>query len=368
MPFRLKISILIVALMIVLLAVVPLFVAPGEPPGARPLAEVAGPDAEYVTVEGIDLHVVRSPPAAPNGGGGSDPLFVLLHGFPFSTASFDALAPLLAVEGEVVAVDLPGFGLSERPLGDDLRAGLDPYSATGQVRLVRGLLGELRRGETTSSEPVEAAGEREVYLIGHDSGARLALDVALDLAKGSAGDLAPGAGPGAERAAEPTPEIAGLVLIGASPYTSNRRSWLARTAMNSPQLERLGPVFLRQIAQEPGVRILRAGWHDPTAIEQEHLDSYQRPWTVEGWDDALWQLTKADAPPSLEGALGVIDVPALVVAGEEDAVVPVGESERLAAELPNARLELVAGCGHAVPAECPGELARTIETWLASLP
>src|SRR5690606_27471537 len=119
------------------------------------------------------------------------------------------------------------------------------------------------------------------------------------------------------------------------------------------QLERLGPLFLRQIAQEPGQRIVRAGWHDPEAMEQEDLDAYGRAWTVEGWDDALWQLTKADAPPSLAGALDLLAVPALVVAGEEDGVVPTSESERLAAELPAATLSLVPDCGHAVPQECP---------------
>lgn len=364
MPFRLKITIAILALLVLVVAVAPLLVAPGDPPGVRPLAEVAGPAAEYVTVEGIDLHVVRRPAAGSEGGSesGSDGregevveragavkrLFVLLHGFPFSSASFDALAPLLVDLGDVVAVDLPGFGLSERPLGEELNAGLNPYSAAGQVALVRGLVDELvseERSDASSAAPVAT----EVFLVGTDSGARLALDVALDLASGSA--------------LEPA---AGLVLIGASPFTSSSRSALARAVMNSPQLRRLGPVFLRQIAQEPGVRILRAGRFDPTRISQEELDAYHRPWTVEGWDAALWELTKAEAPPSLEGRLGALDLPVLVVAGEEDGVVPNSESQRLADELGAATLELLPACGHAVQAECPQELAQLIEAWVRS--
>lgn len=361
MPFRLKISLLIVALVVLVIAIVPLFVAPGEPSGTKPLAEVAGPGTEYVEVAGVGLHVVRyaadeAPPAT------DEPLFLLLHGFPFSAAAFDELGPLLADHGDVVAVDLPGFGLSERPLGDELAAlrsrGLDPYSPGGQVRLVAGLLAEL--------------GATEVVLLGQDSGARLALDVALALegtrSAESGGDTADQGASGVVTATDEAPSPSGLVLVGASPYTSSSRSWLARTVMNSPQLERLGPVFLRQIAQEPGLRILRAGWHDPTAIEQADLDAYQRPWTVEGWDDALWQLTKADAPPSLEGSLGGLEIPTLVVAGEVDGVVPTSESERLAAELPHATLELVPECGHAVQQECPGDLAAAVATWLAARP
>lgn len=362
MPFRLKISLAILALLVVVIFGAPLLVAPGAPAGVEPLAAVAGPDAEYIEVDGVELHVVRQRPAAgaPAASASGAPLFLLLHGFPFSTETFDDLAPLLAGSGEVVAVDLPGFGLSERPLDDDLEdlasRGLDPYSPAGQVRLVRGLLAELGAGTGANEEgardgaPDDAT---QVILVGSDSGARLALDVALAL--------------GSEPYAAEEYRLGGLVLIGASPYVSSQRSWLARALMNTPQLNRLGPIFLRQIAQEPGLRILRAGWSDPTAIEQEDFDAFQRAWTVEGWDDALWKLTKAEAPPSLEGALGAVAAPALVVAGEEDGVVPSGESERLATELPNATLRLLPGCGHAVQEECPRELAQLIDDWFEGL-
>ena len=340
MPFRLKISLAILAVIIFAIVVAPLLFSPSEPPGVRPLAEVAGPDAEYLSVEGVDLHVVRSGGADDAAAASeSEKLFLLLHGFPYSTASFAKLAPLLDDLGEVVAVDLPGFGLSERPLGDELSAGFNPYSAAGQVTLISGLLTQLRERNPSA----------DVILVGSDSGARLALDVALALQQGDASQ-----------------EPAGLVLIGASPFTSSTRSWLSRTVMNSPQLKRLGPVFLRQIAQEPGLRILRAGRSEPAAITQDELDAYQRPWTVEGWDDALWELTKADAPPSLEGSLGVLNMPALVVAGAEDGVVPITVADQLANELPDASVALVASCGHAVQAECPTQLAQLIGDWLGA--
>ncbi|HZJ10960.1 MAG TPA: alpha/beta fold hydrolase, partial [Trueperaceae bacterium] len=119
MPFRLKISLAILALLVVVIFVVPLFIAPGAPAGVKPLAAVAGSAAQYVEIDGVSLHVVRQQPAADPSA--EAPLFLLLHGFPFSTATFDDLAPLLADHGEVVAVDLPGFGLSERPLDKELQ-------------------------------------------------------------------------------------------------------------------------------------------------------------------------------------------------------------------------------------------------------
>lgn len=323
MPFRIKVSLIILALLLTLAVVLPLVLPIGPPPGVRPLSEVAGPDAQYVELAGIDLHVRRWP------GMGDERTFLLLHGFPYSTHSFDELAPLLTRLGDVVAVDLPGFGLSERPDPDDPTLDLDPYAAATQPELVAGLLDQL--------------GVDQALLVGHGYGARVALDTAL-----THPDL-----------------VSGLVTIGASPFEIRQRSWLSRLVMNTPQMRRLGPVFLRQLAGEPGKRLLWAGWYDPTAITPEHEAEFFEPFTVEGWDVALWHLSQADAPEDLEGRLSAVGVPVLVVAGEEDGVVPVEQSERLVAELPYASLVQVPQCGHAVQEECPDELAAAVTGWLA---
>src|SRR5690606_29122846 len=91
---------------------------------------------------------------------------LLLHGFPSSTYTFHDLAPALAERGfNTIAVDLPGFGLSERPQAPDFNGGFDPYTPEAQVRLVAALL--------------EALDVESAVVIGNASGARLALDLAL---------------------------------------------------------------------------------------------------------------------------------------------------------------------------------------------
>jgi len=321
-PFRIKIPLIILAVLVTLAVVLPLVLPIAPPPGVRPLSQVAGPDAEYVEVEGISLHVRRWD--GPDGGAS----FLLLHGFPYSTHTFDGLAPLLAEAGDVVAVDLPGFGFTERPGPDDPSVTVDPYAAASQPVLVGGLL--------------EALGMAGAVLVGHDYGGRVALDTAL-----ARPDL-----------------VSGLVTIGASPFMVQKRSWLARLIMSTPQMRRLGPVLLRQLASEPGKRLLWSGWYDPSRITAEQEAEFLAPFTVEGWDVALWRLSQAEAPGDLDGRLGGIDIPALVIAGQEDGVVPVDQSERLAAQLPNAELVLVPMCGHAVQEECPQELASAVTAWL----
>ncbi|HEX7000078.1 MAG TPA: alpha/beta hydrolase, partial [Trueperaceae bacterium] len=144
-----------------------------------------------------------------------------------------------------------------------------------------------------------------------------------------------------------------------------KRSWFSRLIMSTPQMRRLGPVLLRQLASEPGQRLLWAGWYDPSQITPEQEALFREPFTVEGWDVALWRLSQADAPGDLDGQLGGLDLPVLVVAGQEDGVVPVEQSERLAAQLPDAELVMVPMCGHAVQEECPEELASAVTDWLA---
>jgi pimeloyl-ACP methyl ester carboxylesterase len=60
--------------------------------------------------------------------------------------------------------------------------------------------------------------------------------------------------------------------------------------------------------------------------------------------------------------LPLVLVPALIVWGDDDRVVPKECAERYAALLPDARLEIVADSGHAVDMEKPGELARLVHS------
>lgn len=64
---------------------------------------------EYVDTPAGLVHVVDY--------GGSGPLFVLVHGLGGSTANWNAIGPRLTRFGHVIALDLPGFGLSP-PRGD----------------------------------------------------------------------------------------------------------------------------------------------------------------------------------------------------------------------------------------------------------
>jgi len=68
---------------------------------------------------------------------------------------------------------------------------------------------------------------------------------------------------------------------------------------------------------------------------------------------AIAAFVAAQEPPT-PAALRRVEVPALVVVGDRDPIVPVPQAVALARQLPDARLFVVPGCGHEVPAKRPG--------------
>jgi pimeloyl-ACP methyl ester carboxylesterase len=68
--------------------------------------------------------------------------------------------------------------------------------------------------------------------------------------------------------------------------------------------------------------------------------------------------------PSWE-VLSRTDVPALVIVGEEDAITPVAEAERMAAALPQAELTVLPGAGHLSALEVPEAFNEAVRTLLA---
>lgn len=65
--------------------------------------------------------------------------------------------------------------------------------------------------------------------------------------------------------------------------------------------------------------------------------------------------------------LPAIGVPALVLAGEEDAIVVPDRSREMAALLPDAALHMIAGCGHIPQREAPDATRTALAAWRARL-
>jgi pimeloyl-ACP methyl ester carboxylesterase len=68
--------------------------------------------------------------------------------------------------------------------------------------------------------------------------------------------------------------------------------------------------------------------------------------------------------PKLRARLRRIKIPALVLCGEEDELLPQDYGRALATSIPSARLVSIAGFGHALPLEQNGILVDTVTSFL----
>ena len=133
-------------------------------------------------------------------------------------------------------------------------------------------------------------------------------------------------------AMEQPARLRSLVLVGTATEREPRTSVIRHLA-DVHRIER----------QDPGWAAALARRHDP----------FQGPGAWRRLMPAIADFVAAQAPPSAAD-LRRIEVPALVVAGDRDPVVPVPQAVALARQLPDARLFVVPGCGHEVPAKRSG--------------
>jgi len=71
--------------------------------------------------------------------------------------------------------------------------------------------------------------------------------------------------------------------------------------------------------------------------------------------------------PDVTAELAQIDLPTLLIVGEHDAIATPQEMRSIAAAMPNARIEVIAGAGHMTPVEQPEAFNRAIESFLGGL-
>jgi pimeloyl-ACP methyl ester carboxylesterase len=69
--------------------------------------------------------------------------------------------------------------------------------------------------------------------------------------------------------------------------------------------------------------------------------------------------------PDVSGRLAEIDVPALVICGQHDAISSPAEMKEIAAKLPRGRFVEIAGAGHMAPLEQPEKVNAAIRGFLA---
>ena len=206
--------------------------------------------------------------------------------------------------------------------------GTNPYSVEGNVELLNGLMDEL--------------GIDKAVLVGNSAGAEIAAAYAL----------------------EHPERVEGLVLVDPAVGSGRFPQW-ASSLLSLPQIRHIAPLLVRNFAGEMGNDTIRQAWHDPSRITPEVYEGYRRPLRAENWDKALYEFTIAGNPVDYSERLANLTMPVLVVTGDDDRIVPTGQSIQLSRKIPGAELEVLKDCGHVPQEECPDQFMRSIQAFLA---
>lgn len=282
--------------------------------------ELADPDSRFIPVGELTVHYKEM--------GSGEPVFILLHGFGASTFSWREVMAPFAELGRVIAYDRPAFGLTSRPMPGEWK-GQNPYSPESQAAMVIGLM--------------DALGVDTAWLVGNSAGGTVSVYTALTYPQ----------------------RISGLILVDAAIYTGGGSPGWVRPLLATPQMRRIGPLLARQIATS-GNDFIRSAFHDPSLVTPEVLEGYRKPLRAHNWDRALWELTAASRPLGLAERLNELNLPVLVITGDDDRIVPTEQSIRLANEIPGAALAVIPNAGHLPHEEKPAEFMQAVREFLKS--
>ena len=317
-----RIVLIVIAVLLVILLAGPFLIPVPPLAGTVPPQQLADSDSRFFDINGLQVHYKMA--------GQGEPTLILLHGFAASVFSWRELMGPLSEIGTVIAFDRPASGLTERPLPGEW-VGESPYSAEYQVELTVGLLHELS---------VEQA-----ILVGNSAGGTIALLTALTYPQ----------------------RVQALVLVDPAVYAHGSSLGFVRFLANTPQMQRIGPLLVRRI-RGWGMDFARSAWHDPSKITAEVWEGYLKPLQAENWDRGLWEVLRASQSHDLPERLADIQSPCLVITGDDDRIVPMEQSIRLADELPDAELVVIPDCGHIPQEECPESFLQAMTDFLDKLP
>lgn len=299
---------------------------PGEPPKAR-FVDIDGVRVRYMDTENDEPAHVRAPEPPKTDEGGSvlepaktesteKPVAVLVHGFASALDAWVTVVPALQKTHRVIALDLKGFGWTDRPEGD--------YSPEAQARLVLGLMKE--------------RGVQKAALVAHSWGSSVALAAALE-----------------------APErFTKIALYDAWVYEDQLPPFFHWSRADGVG-EMLFGLYYKQRADER----MAMAFYDKKFITEKLVEDIDQALERPGTVAAALAAVRGQHYADIEARYRMVRKPVLLLWGREDIVTPLRYGERLSRDLPNARLVTYPRCGHFPMIEAMNASNRDLVAFLA---
>lgn len=279
------------------------FVAP-EPASEEAAAEAGGIAPRGIEAGGRRLRVLDI------GQGEGEPI-VLVHGFGADLNAWMFNQPVLAERRRVVAIDLPGHG--------------------GSVKQV--WAGDAATFAAAVTDALAALGIGRFHLVGHSMGGAIA-----------------------------------LVLVGQMPERVASLTLLAPAGLGPEVNGAFIDGFVKVRRRREALELLAVLVHDPSLISRAMIDETLRYKRLDGVPEALDTIARAWFPGGrqaldLRPVLAALTVPAQIVWGRDDRIIPVAQAETLAGRM---SVHILDEVGHIPQMEKAGEVNRLIARFVAA--
>ncbi len=261
-------------------------------------------NSRFAEVDGATAHYQEFGDAA-------NPTLILIHGYTASTYVWKTGAPRIAdANFHVIAVDLLGFGFSEKPAWFD-------YSIASQARMIVRLMNVLGIGRAT--------------LVGSSYGGAVASTVALDYPE----------------------RVEKLVLVDAVINDNIKNRPILKLAAVPVFGEIVAPFLL------DSKRFLKFRMRGTLAPENHHLitkdriNSVHRPLAAADAHHSVIATSRKWDANRIEQDAYLITQPTLIIWGDSDTVIPIENGKYLFDSILNSRFVVFKNCGHIPPEENP---------------
>lgn len=241
--------------------------------------------------------------------GEGDPI-LLIHGWPTSSHLWRNVMPTLAKTHQVIAIDLPGFGLSDKPLAIS-------YSFKLYEQAIDAFLNAMRITKTG--------------LVVHDLGGPVGLMWAL----------------------KHSDKVTAIGILNTLVYPEF--SWAVKLFVLASML----PGVKHWLGSQKGLEAaIKLGVNDPSQLKQADLASYYLPFISAKSRKALMKTVQGLSRrhfARLGKEISQINKPVRLIYGENDRILPdiAKTMTRLKEDLPNAELTCIPGCGHFLQEDKP---------------
>lgn len=267
-----------------------------------------------VVVDGLRLHYTEA--------GEGEPV-LLLHGWPTSSYLWRKIVPLIGRHRRAIALDLPGFGQSDKP---DTAS----YSFRFHARILDGFCAEL--------------GIDKLGLAVHDLGGPVGLYWAC----------------------QNRDRVTRLALLNTLIYP--QMSWAVVLFVAMCRL----PGISHWLTSPAGIRFaMRLGVFNKDKINKETLHAYQEPFVGSAARRALARTAYGLHPKGfvdIASGLAKFQCPVQIVYGKQDRILPdvAKTMTRAMRDLPQAKTAALDRCGHFLQEDCPQETGQILSDFFGA--